>query len=71
MTVCEEQMVEWEVAGETEVPGENVRQNCFVHKSHMTWPGMEHVSPVWKAGGYTSEVWHGLTASLYYKLVFR
>jgi hypothetical protein len=36
------QSVEWELAGETEVLGENVYQWHFVdHKSHMTWPGLE------------------------------
>jgi hypothetical protein len=37
-----EQLVEWRLAGETEVLGENVPQCYFVHhKSHMTWPGYE------------------------------
>jgi hypothetical protein len=34
-----EQLVEWELAGETEVPGENQSQCHFIHhKSHTTWP---------------------------------
>jgi hypothetical protein len=41
-----EQSVEWRLAGETEVPGENVPQLHFVHhKSHMTGPGLEPGKP--------------------------
>jgi hypothetical protein len=36
-----EQSVEWELAGDTQVLGENMPQRHFVHhKSHMTWPGI-------------------------------
>jgi hypothetical protein len=46
-----EQSVEWELAGETEVRGENLTQLHLVHhKSHMTWPWLEPSSPLWKAG---------------------
>jgi hypothetical protein len=37
-----EQYVEWELAGEAEVHGENLPLCDFVHhKLHMTWPGLE------------------------------
>jgi hypothetical protein len=41
-----EQSVEWELAGETEVVGENLPQYHFVHnKSHMTWSRLEPGPP--------------------------
>jgi hypothetical protein len=39
-----EQLVEWELTGETEVLGEILPQFHFVHhKSHMSWPEIERV----------------------------
>jgi hypothetical protein len=47
MMVIVEQSVQYELAGETEVLGENLSYCQFVHhKSHMTWPG----PPRWEAG---------------------
>jgi hypothetical protein len=42
MRMIVKQLVEWRLAGETEVLGENLPQRHFVnHKSHMTRPGLE------------------------------
>jgi hypothetical protein len=49
MMMSVEQKVEF-LAGETEVFGENMPQWRFVrHKSHMTWPALEHGPPRWEA----------------------
>jgi hypothetical protein len=45
-----EQSVEWELAGETEVLGENLHKYHFAHhKSDMTRPGIEPGPPRWEA----------------------
>jgi hypothetical protein len=50
MMVTVEQLVEWRLAGETEVLGENLPQRYFVHhKSHMTRPELEPGPPRWEA----------------------
>jgi hypothetical protein len=50
MRVIVEQLVEWRLAGETEVLGENLPQSNFAHhKSHLTRPGSEPGPPRWEA----------------------
>jgi hypothetical protein len=45
-----EQFMEREMAGETEVLGENLSQYHFVHlKSHMTWHGIKLGPSQWEA----------------------
>jgi hypothetical protein len=45
-----ENLVEWRLAGETEVLRENLAQRHFVHyKSHLTRSGLELGPPRWEA----------------------
>jgi hypothetical protein len=45
-----ENLVEWRLAGETEVLGENVPQrHCVYHKFHLPDPMLEPVPPRWEA----------------------
>jgi hypothetical protein len=49
MMVIVEQLVEWRLAGETEVLGESLPQRHFVrHKSHVIKTGLEPEPPLWE-----------------------
>jgi hypothetical protein len=49
MRMIVEQLVEWRLAGETEILGENLPQRNFVHhKSQMTRPGLEPGPQRWE-----------------------
>jgi hypothetical protein len=44
-----ENLVEWRLAGETEVLGELPQRHFAHHKSHLTRPGLEPGPPRWEA----------------------
>jgi hypothetical protein len=51
MMMSVRQSVEWELAGETEVVGENLPRCHFAHdKSHMTWSELELGPPCQEDG---------------------
>jgi hypothetical protein len=62
-----EQSLEWELAGETEVFGENLLQcHFFHHKSHTTWPDLGS-SPGRRSGKpATNRLGYGMTIKLRY-----
>jgi hypothetical protein len=63
-----ENLVEWWLAGETEVLGENLLQcHFFHHKSHMTWPG---ANPGRRGGKPATNRLNSSTAKPYYILLF-
>jgi hypothetical protein len=41
-------------------------QNHFIHhKSHLTWPGIEHGPPWWEARDQPPELWHSLGGAMF------
>jgi hypothetical protein len=61
VTVIVEQLMEWKLAGEAKVLGENQLQRPFVHyKFHMDRPGLEPWPPRWGASDKQPELWRDL-----------
>jgi hypothetical protein len=48
-----EQLVEWELEGETEILAEiPIQYTSSTSKSHMTWTGTKPSPPRWETGGW-------------------
>jgi hypothetical protein len=45
-----EQLVEWELANETEIFGAVPQYHFLSRRPHMTWPEIEYVPRWWDAG---------------------
>jgi hypothetical protein len=57
--------LEWELAGETEVLGENLPQFHFVHyKSHIIWHEIESAQLLQEVTGQPPELWNDRPANL-------
>jgi hypothetical protein len=66
MKVIVEQLVEWRLAGETEVLGENLPQRYFVyHKSHLPDPGRRGGKPATNRLSYGAASRRPLSGLLY------
>jgi hypothetical protein len=55
-----EKLVDCELAEETEALDKNPIQYHFVHKCHMTRPGIERWPSLWKSATNPSELWNSL-----------
>jgi hypothetical protein len=62
-----EKFVEWWLAGETEVLGENLPQCRFVHHKPNMLPGREPGPPRWEAIILPLELRHGLNRNIVQK----
>jgi hypothetical protein len=61
MMMTVDRSVEW-LAGETEVPGENLPQSKYIYyKSHMSWPGIEPWTLGWDYSDEVPQFRQGLT----------
>jgi hypothetical protein len=61
-----EQLMEWDLAWETEVLEENLFHcHFFHHKSHMTWPGTQSRQIWWETRRQFSELCHNVMRPQY------